>query len=145
MFFGTTEHALDEKLRLVLPKKYREAFGGKAMLSLDFDGNLRIDTPESFQVMMKDILKLSPFDAKARKLRLMVFSKSYELTIDSHGRIMIPKAAYADAKLTPAVTLVGNYDHLELWDTAKLQDSLTKGEENYSCLAQSMLNEKTPD
>ncbi len=144
MFLGSSEHQLDEKLRLVLPKKDREAFGPKAVVAWDYDGNLALFTADSFATRAGQVGGLSDFDASARALKRTFFGRSLELDIDSHGRVNLPKYLLDKAGITKAVTLVGVVDRIELWDSAKYAEISKAEEKEYPCLAQKMLT-GTPD
>ena len=144
MFLGSSEHTLDEKLRLVLPKKDREVFGSKAVVAWDYDGNLALFTLTGFQSRARQIESLSDFDQSARALKRTFFGKSLELDIDSHGRVNLPKYLLDKAGIVKEVTLVGVVDRIELWDSAKYEAVSKAEEKDYPCLAQKMLT-GTPD
>lgn len=142
MFLGTSEHTLDEKNRLILPKKDRDDFRGKAVITYDFDGNLTLFTTDSFKERADELNRQSQFDLSARKLRRITFGNSVELTVDGQGRILLPKFLLDKAKITKNITLVGDFDKIEVWDTATYKELQLKDEEEYSCLAQEILKKE---
>ena len=42
MFFGEHEHAIDEKSRLTLPARFRDALGGGVVIGKGIDANLDV-------------------------------------------------------------------------------------------------------
>lgn len=139
MFGGTSEHTLDEKLRLVLPKKDREIFGTVVVALLNFDRAVSLYSKESYDKIAAGILALSDYNPNARKIKRIFFANSYELTVDKVGRIMLPKKLCDDSNITKEVTVVGAGDHIEVWDKNRFAEDQNTGEDNFSCLAESMM------
>lgn len=139
MFLGTSQHTLDEKLRLVLPKRDREIFGTKVIITLGYDHNLCLYTAASFETMRAELERISVYDARGRKLKRIIFGNSSELNVDAHGRVILPRNLLELVGIRRDVTLVGVDDHIEVWDTQYRQESVKGDEEDLACLAQSIL------
>lgn len=140
MFSGSYEQVLDDKLRLVLPRKFRDAFGTTVVATLSFDNAIALYTQQAYQAKAENLSKLSDFDANARKLKRIFFATSFELSIDTHGRILLPRVLLTAAGIQKNVGIMGLDDHLEVWDAEKMAKDLSDGEENYSWLAENMMN-----
>lgn len=139
MFLGTSNHTLDDKFRLVLPRKDREIFGTKVIVTLGFDHNLALYTAAGFAEFIGELDKVSNFDANARRVKRVIFGHSADLNVDAHGRVILPRALLECVGITRDVTLVGTGDHIEVWDTATFEANRPKDEEDLSCLAQTFL------
>ncbi len=67
---------------------------------------------------------------------------TFNIPIDSHNRILLPKLLMNKVSLGKKVVVVGVYDHLEVWDMEAYYASEKEGEENYSESAKKLLGEK---
>ncbi len=139
VFLGTSEHALDDKLRLVLPKIYREVFGTSVYVTRGFGkGYLSLYTEEVFTSLSASLYQKSPFDREAQSMKRVFFSNSCALKVDSIGRVTLPKSLMEKMEIGRQVVLVGTGDHMEIWDASAYASEDAQGEENYQCLAQKM-------
>ncbi len=115
MFLGRYQHSLDNKGRLTIPSRFREALGEGAYVVQGFDGNLMVLTPEVFRVLYERVNRLSITDPKARLLRRLILSAAAEVELDRSGRILIPPYLREAAGLDGEVVLVGVGDYFEIW------------------------------
>ncbi len=116
MFFGSFEHNLDEKGRLVIPRKMREEAGYKLFVMKGFDGALSIYKEAEFERLVKEFNSL-PFNKKASRdyLRIQLAS-TCELEVDKAGRVQIPSQLLAKYQISKEVMVIGCGDHIEVWD-----------------------------
>jgi MraZ protein len=116
MFIGTYEHTIDEKSRLTLPARFREALGDGVVLARGLDGNVAVYPRETWKLTVEArISALDPLSREARELRRFFFSGAADADLDRQGRILVPAALTRHAGLERDVVVAGNYDHLELW------------------------------
>jgi MraZ protein len=117
MLLGEYEHTVDDKNRLTLPAKFREALAGGVVVTRGMDGCLfaysRDDWLERFQSRVGG---LDPLSREGRKLQRHFFSGAAEAELDKQGRIMIPATLLRYAGLQRDVVVAGVHDHLEIWD-----------------------------
>jgi MraZ protein len=117
MLLGEYEHTIDDKNRLTLPAKFREALAQGVVVTRGMDGCLyaypRIEWQERFQSRVGG---LDPLQPEARKLQRHFFSGAAEAEPDKQGRIMIPGPLLRYAGLSRDVVVAGVHDHLEIWD-----------------------------
>jgi MraZ protein len=70
MFIGTYEHTIDEKSRLTLPARFREALGDGVVLARGIDGNVAVYPRETWKVTVEARMSvLDPLSREARELR----------------------------------------------------------------------------
>lgn len=116
-FRGNYEHTLDAKNRLTIPSKFRAALDGKIVIAKTLEPCAAIWTEQAFEQYTASILgDLNPISQEARRLSLFFNAGSFDGELDSAGRVMVPSSLSAHAGLTKDVVIVGNADHLELWD-----------------------------
>lgn len=141
MFFGHKELTIDDKLRLVLPANYRDGFvGGKAYAFLGFDHCIALYPEETYQKMMEKVLALPDFDPKARNVKRNYLYNTFDLPIDSHNRILLPKSLVDHTKMGKKVVVAGSGDHLEIWDEEAFAKNMDDIGSTFSEDAQSLLS-----
>ncbi|MCL4290603.1 MAG: division/cell wall cluster transcriptional repressor MraZ [Thermoleophilia bacterium] len=119
MFLGEYEHTLDDKSRLTLPAKFRDAFAGGCVVTRGMDGCLVVYTREAWERFVSVRLEgLDPFSREARQMARFLFSGATEAEPDRQGRVMIPPVLVSRAKLDREVVVAGVRDHVEIWDRA---------------------------
>lgn len=119
MFLGEYEHTLDDKNRLTLPAKFRDAFAGGVVVTRGMDGCLSVYTQDAWDRFVSIRLEgLDPFSREARQMSRFLFAGAAEAEPDKQGRVMLPPALITHAKLTREVVVAGVRDHVEIWDRA---------------------------
>ena len=119
MLLGEYEHTLDDKNRLTLPAKFRQAFGEGVFVTRGFEGCLYAYRREDWTRLVESRLApLDPLSKEARRMQRYMFSGAAEAQLDGQGRVMIPSALIDHAKLGREVVVAGVHDHLEIWDRA---------------------------
>jgi transcriptional regulator MraZ len=125
MFIGTYEHMIDEKSRLTLPARFREALGDGVVLARGLDGNVAVYPRETWKMTVEArISALDPLSREARELRRFFFSGAAEADLDRQGRILVPAVLTRHARLEREVVVAGNHDHLELWNPGAWEQHL---------------------
>jgi MraZ protein len=122
MFLGQYHHNLDEKGRLTIPAKFRDALVEGAFLTQGFDRNLRLITEADFEVMSEKINRLSMTDPSIRQLRRLIFATASEVQLDRIGRTLIPQFLRDFAGLENEAIIVGVGEAIEIWSPAAWAD-----------------------
>jgi MraZ protein len=128
MLLGEYEHTLDDKNRLTLPAKFREAFGGGVVVTRGMDGCLYAYTREDFGRLVERMRTLDPRSREARVISRHFFSGATDAELDKQGRVMIPAALLASGGLQREVVVAGVYDHVEIWNRAAWRTHLEEVE-----------------
>ena len=127
-FRGVYEHSLDSKDRLTVPARFRAMLADGVVLSKSLDPCVWLYTPNEFEsIAERYISPHSPFTPEARELRRRFHGSSFDETLDSAGRIRLPKMLVEHAGLDGPCALVGAGEYLEIWNAdawAKLQADL---------------------
>ncbi|HZC74922.1 MAG TPA: division/cell wall cluster transcriptional repressor MraZ, partial [Gaiellaceae bacterium] len=120
---------IDDKNRLTLPAKFRRAFEDGIVVTRGLDGCLWAWTPEGWENYRDSTLAtLHPLSQQGRRMHRHFFSGASETTPDKQGRVSIPSALLAHAKLGRDVVVAGVNDHLEIWDRAAWKRELAEVE-----------------
>jgi MraZ protein len=115
LFLGTFDYAMDERGRVPLPPKFRDAFRAGVVLSQGSpDRCVRVYTADAFEAQASQFLAVPSFRSKGRDLRRM-FSRTWETQLDAQNRVLIPGSLRSFAGLDSKVMVVGAGEWLEVW------------------------------
>jgi|SRR5712691_1342221 MraZ protein len=129
MLLGEHEHTIDDKNRLTLPAKFRQAFADGIVVTRGLDGCLYAYTRGDWDRLVES--RLAVLDPLSREGRLMMrhfFSAAAEAELDKQGRVMLPAPLLESAGLGKEVTVAGVYDHLEIWSRGAWREHLKEVE-----------------
>jgi MraZ protein len=116
-FRGHFDHSLDAKNRLTVPTKFRANFSSGIVLAKGLEPCITVWTPDEFDAWTNSFLSnLNPVSAERRKLTRFFAGSSFDVELDSAGRVTLNAPLLAHARIEKEVVLVGNLDHLEVWD-----------------------------
>ena len=129
MFFGEYEHTIDDKNRVTLPARFRDALADGVVLTRSLDACLAVYSRADWDALVSSRLAaLDPFSREARDLKRFFFSGASDTELDKQGRVVVPPALAKRAGLGKEIVVAGVHDHLEIWDRATWADHLTKVE-----------------
>jgi MraZ protein len=137
VLLGEYEHTLDDKNRLTLPAKVRQALGGGVVVTRGMDGCLFVFTREGWdEFVVARLQGLNPFSREARQMSRFMFAGATETEVDKQGRIMLPPALIEHAALGRDVVVAGVRDHAEIWDRAAWRKQLKEVEGSVELVAE---------
>jgi MraZ protein len=121
-FRGHYEHSLDAKKRLSIPTRFRAAFSSGTVLAKEPEPCIAIWTPETNEaIITRALAGLNPMGSEHRKLSRFFQGNSFEIDLDSSGRVTLPPPLLAHAGIEKEVVVVGVGDHLEVWAKERWQ------------------------
>jgi MraZ protein len=143
---GTYERALDEKLRLALPKPLREALAEETQLVLTpgTDGSLSLFPGRALADLAEKLAARSPTGRDVRAFSRLLYAQSQSVEVDSQGRIRLSPELVRWARLEGDVILLGVGDRVELWNKSRWEAYLHELQPRYDQLAESALSERPP-
>ena len=122
-FYGEYRHIMDAKGRVSLPAKFRKVLPeslvvvpspNKEFLSLN------VFTEEGFSIWKEAIFNrdggYQADNIQHVELRMKYNSSAMQVDVDSAGRINIPPELREHASLAKNVVIVGDEDHICVWD-----------------------------
>jgi MraZ protein len=119
-FRGHYDYALDAKNRLHVPAKFRPAFSDGVVLAKALEPCIAMWTPEGFEAFTESFLSnLNPVSKERRKLARYFAGSSFDAELDASGRVTFNTALLEHAEIEKEVVIIGNIDHLEVWDRDK--------------------------
>ena len=115
-FRGHYEHSLDAKNRLSIPARFRAAFSSGVVLAKDPETCVAVWTPVTHEEIIERALGgLNPMGSEYRKLSRFYQGNSFDVELDSSGRVTLPPPLLGHASIEKEVVVVGVGDHLEVW------------------------------
>jgi MraZ protein len=121
MFRGRSKHTLDEKGRLAIPARFRDALSAKGVCSIVLTNHFSClwgFSVEDWKGIEEKASGLSLFDDSVNTFRRYFISGAQECLI-KQGRITIPPDLREIAELKKDVVLVGELKYFEIWEKEK--------------------------
>ncbi|MFY9581043.1 MAG: division/cell wall cluster transcriptional repressor MraZ [Gaiellaceae bacterium] len=129
MLLGAHEHTIDDKNRLTLPARFRQAFADGVVVTRGLDGCLyAFRRPDWDRLVESRLAALDPLSPEGRRLERFFYSGASETELDKQGRVMLPRELIEHAKLGREVVVAGVNDRLEIWDRATWRKELAEVE-----------------
>jgi MraZ protein len=143
-FIGDYKCKLDTKGRVLLPSVFRKLLNGDSEGRCVLRKNLHEKCLDLFPMaewerqieMVRS--KVNPFNKKHAGFLREFYRGTAEVQIDNSGRILIPKKFFDWAGFNKDITLAGQDDKIEIWDT-ETYEKPSLSEEEFSCLANEIL------
>jgi MraZ protein len=137
MLLGAYDHTIDDKNRLTLPAKFRQAFADGVFVTRGLDGCLFAYRREDWDRLVQSRLApLDPLSPETRRLQRFFYAGASESELDKQGRVMIPAQLIEHAKLGREVVVAGVNDRLEIWDRAAWRKELAEVERSAEDVAE---------
>jgi MraZ protein len=130
LFLGTFDYAMDERGRVPLPPRYRDAFRDGIVLSQGSpDACLRVFTRVAFDAEAEQFTSEPAAHRKGRVLRRSLFSRAHETELDGQNRVLIPQPLRDYARLSTRVLVVGAGECLEIWSPEAYEAEMARVDE----------------
>lgn len=120
-FFGSYDHSIDAKGRIIIPNAYRKALGDSFTITIGLDDRAIAIYPDAaFEEMVDELYRLNRRKPSVQRQQDHVAKFSYpSLQADSQGRVLLPvklrQYVLGDAK---DVEISGALDHIRIIDSA---------------------------
>jgi len=138
MFISEYSYSIDEKKRLAIPVKFRQALGKKAVLTRGLDNCLVIYPLKEWQNLSQKLESLPAGQVDARGFIRILLSGATEVNLDKLGRVLIPDHLKKYAFLKKNVAILGLSNRIEIWDETRWQEYREKREKTVGEMAQQL-------
>jgi len=129
MFLGTFEHAIDDRNRLMLPKKFRQDLGRTAVVTRGLDGCLFLYPVSSWKKIEKKLIETPLTSRDARSFARHMLSGAMEVEVDKFGRVLLPSYLKKYGRLAKEAVVLGLGERIEVWDKKVWKTYSTKLDE----------------
>jgi MraZ protein len=132
VFLGTHKPRLDDKNRVILPAKFRDALGDGLVMTKGQDRCVVIWTRGGFAEYAESLRRGSQTSERVRAYTRVLFASAYDDAPDRQGRVTIPSNLREYAGLTRDVVVVGADTRIEIWDAAAWETYLSSTEQSFA-------------
>ncbi len=140
MVTGEYKNSLDEKGRILIPAKIRNAIAGSELiLTRGVDKCLWLFTPDEWDRISSLLMgSTSIFKSKTRLMQRRIVAPAQECEIDKAGRINIPPSLRESAGLRKDAIILGIENYIEIWDETAYNVYLDESEEEFLAAAEEL-------
>ncbi|PDW01293.1 division/cell wall cluster transcriptional repressor MraZ [Candidatus Chloroploca asiatica] len=138
MFLGEFEHVIDDKGRVAIPARFREALGERFVLTRGFELCLQAFPLMMWEQLATKVDRLPLGSPQARNMRRILFAPAAEVELDRQGRIVIPQGLREYAGLAEEVLITGMNTYFEVWSRTQWQTLQTELQGSGSSIAEQM-------
>ncbi|MEN6615222.1 MAG: division/cell wall cluster transcriptional repressor MraZ [Syntrophorhabdus sp.] len=124
MFTGRFEYSIDDKSRVSIPARFREALslsGDSRLILTNLDGCI-VAYPYPEWLAIQEKISANPIQKKARAFVRYFYSGATECVFDKLGRVLIPQSLKTDAHIQKNVVIVGMGKKIEVWAKEKWEE-----------------------
>jgi len=119
---GEYQHAIDNKNRIIVPSKFREALGDKFVITKGLDGCLYIYDMDEWGLLQEKLKKLPLTSKDARAFVRFFFSGANEVQLDKQGRALIPQNLIEYSKINKEIISIGVMSRIEIWSKERWEE-----------------------
>jgi len=142
-FLGEFDCKLDAKGRMMIPvglkKQLPEAVSEGLVINRGFEKHLVIYTRKEWDKIVTELSQLNQYEKKAREFIRYFTRGASELTLDSAGRVLLPKALLEYAGISADVVLACQFNKIEVWAQDAYDAQMDNEPENFANLAEEVM------
>ena len=114
---------------MALPPAFRSSIGERCYLTYGEDGCVKLMAEETFRQEADELIEAAKRGEVSRARRRAFSSSVVQASLDKQGRIAIDQRLRDHAGLEPSapVVLLGDLDHIELWEPSRYEAQETIG------------------
>ncbi len=116
MLIGRQDSKIDEKNRIIFPKKFRKELGDSLIVTQGFEGSLIVISKAQFEILLEGTKGRPIIDKQAREIERFLLGSAEEVILDEKGRFIIPQHLRQYAHLSSEVTCLGIVRYVQIWD-----------------------------
>jgi MraZ protein len=132
LFLGKHEYAMDERGRIPMPPRYRDALMQGIILTQGTpDHCIRAYPADSFEEQAQLYMNEPVTTRNGRVMRRAFFSGAYPAELDRAGRVLVPTTLRQWANLQTQVVIVGTGEGIEIWNADDFDSALGAEEETF--------------
>jgi MraZ protein len=140
MFMGEYHHSIDEKGRMIIPAKFREALGTTFVMTRGLDHCLFVYPMSEWSVLEQKLKSLSLMKSDARAFTRFFFSGAVECELDKQGRVNIPSNLREHAKLDKDCVVIGVSNRVEVWSKEAWESYFRQSEDSFNEIAEKLVD-----
>ncbi|MFC1917024.1 division/cell wall cluster transcriptional repressor MraZ [Chloroflexota bacterium] len=116
MFFGEFDYKIDEKGRIPVPPRFRNALKDGLVLTPGIEKCITAYPLAEWKKLAAELTGSSASRSKLRRLNRAIFATAFSTLVDGQGRIALPAPLKEHAEITDEVVVTGANTYLEIWN-----------------------------
>ncbi|SCW48875.1 MraZ protein [Paenibacillus tianmuensis] len=140
VFMGEYQHTVDEKGRMIVPAKFREALGTLFIVTRGLDQCLFVYPMNEWAVLEQKLKALPLMKSDARAFTRFFFSGATECELDKQGRVNLPNNLIGHAKLEKDCIVIGVSNRVEIWSKSIWENYFQQSEESFAEIAEKLVD-----
>jgi MraZ protein len=116
MFYGEFDYKIDDKGRVPIPPRFRNALKDGVVLTPGAEKCITAYTLIEWKKLSTTLTNSPLSRSKMRKLSRALFATAFSTRIDGQGRIAIPAPLREHASIIDEVIIAGANTYLEIWN-----------------------------
>ena len=140
MFYGEFDYKIDEKGRVPLPPKFRNALKDGVVLTPGAEKCITVYTVPEWRKLSSTLTNSPISRSKMRKLSRALFATAFSTRIDNQGRVAIPAPLREHAEIVDEVVVAGANTYLEIWNKVLWEEEKEVSQEQAWQIIESLEN-----
>ena len=137
---GEFHHNLDEKSRLIIPSKFRNELGEKAIITKGLDKCLFVYSESEWNKLVQKVSNLQFTKKNVRAFERSFIGGASLIQFDKQGRINITSPLVHYANITKECVIIGVGERLEIWSLEDYNKYMKENEDNLSEMAEDIFD-----
>ena len=140
MFYGEFDYKIDEKGRVPLPPKFRNALKDGVVLTPGAEKCITVYTVPEWRKLSTTLTNSPISRSKMRKLSRALFATAFSTRLDNQGRVAIPAPLREHAEIVDEVVVAGSNTYLEIWNKVHWEEEKEVSQEQAWQIIESLEN-----
>ena len=129
MFYGEFEYKIDEKGRVPVPPRFRNALKDGVVLTPGIENCITAYPLSEWKKLAAELTGTSATPSKLRRLNRAIFATAFSTQVDGQGRIALPAPLREHADIVDEVVVAGANTCLEIWSKGDWEEEKTLSQE----------------
>ena len=142
-FIGQAAYSVDARGRVAVPARMRNAMNPEAkgafIITRGFEQSINLFPLDRWQDIVSEISSRNAYNRETRLFKRNLLMWAEEVTLDGQGRIGIPKTLADLAGITDRALIIGQLDHIEIWQPERYEAFIAEADESYEELAERVM------
>lgn len=144
MFYGEHAHSLDDKGRIILPARFRDAAKEhgieKFFVTRGLDQCVFMFPENEWALIEQKFKSMSFMKSEQRAFNRVFFSGAVDVEPDKQGRFIIPQYLKDFAGIVQKTIVIGVSNRIEIWDEKVWTNFYAKSSESFEQIAENLLD-----
>jgi len=140
MFYGEFEYKIDEKGRVPIPPRFRNALKDGVVLTPGAEKCITAYTIPEWKKLSATLTNSALTRSKMRRLSRALFATAFSTNVDGQGRIAIPAPLREHAEIVDEAVIAGANTYLEIWNKIHWEEEKSISQEQAWQIIESLEN-----